>query len=147
MKTRVLFFLGLCALVLFAGCNTNKSVSDTTGNKVVVTRSLPSTVRGGENFTVYLTMSVDGKFNAVGLEEDYPPGWIVSNIPLKGVLKKGPDRVEWLFWPMGEPIMNRTMNYTLTAPSWYSGSAPFSGKVIVKTNYAIVGDSSVNVVN
>jgi hypothetical protein len=146
MNNRLLSVLGVCALILFMGCNTQNNLQDTSGNRVLVTRTLPDTVRGGENFTVSLTMAVDGKFNAVGLEEDYPAGWTVSNIPLKGVPKNGPDRIEWLFWAMGEPIMNRTINYTVTAPSGYSGPAVFSGKVIVKTNYLIEGDSSVNVV-
>jgi len=134
-------------LMFFSGCVSNNNGTGELQNSVIVTRALPQTVRAGENFTVSLTMAVNGKFNAVGLEEDYPSGWTVSNIPLKGVLKNGPDRIEWLFWPMGEPIINRTINYTITAPRNFSGFASFSGKVIAKTTNPVAGDSSINVVN
>jgi hypothetical protein len=129
------------------GCNNTDKEQDTTGYSATVTRILPATVRGGENFTVSLTMEVNGKFNAVGIEEDYPTNWTVSNIPLRGVLQKNPNRVEWLFWSMGEPIINRTINYTVTAPKNYSGYASFSGKVIAKTKNPVAGDTSINVVN
>jgi len=147
MKNRVLFVLGVGALIMFMGCNTNKDGRGTEGNSATITRTLPATVRGGENFTVSLTMAVNGNFNAVGLEEDYPSGWNVSNIEPKGVLKHDPDRIEWLFWSMGEPIINRTINYTITAPRNYYGIASFTGKVTGKTTNPVAGDSSINVVN
>jgi hypothetical protein len=146
LKSQSLVVLGVCALILFMGCGSNNTVQDTTGNRVKVTRTLPATVRAGDNFTVSLTMAVDGKFNAVGLEEDYPPGWTVSDTSPKGVFQKAPDRIEWIFWSMGEPVMNRTISYTISAPSEYTGPAAFSGKILVTTKYAIEGDSSVNVV-
>jgi hypothetical protein len=140
MKNRALFVLGVSAIVLFVGCNAQES-------SVTVTRVLPATVRGGENFTVYLTMAVNGKLNAVGLEEDYPSGWVVSNNAPRGVLKNNPDRIEWLFLPIGEPIINRTISYTITAPKNYSGPASFNGKVIAKETNPITGDTSINVIN
>jgi hypothetical protein len=149
MNKNILIVLGVCALILFMGCSSDtakdKTGQDTKEIRATVTRTLPANVRGGENFTVSLTMVVNGSLNAVGLEETYPSGWIVSSIAPKGVLKNGPDRIEWLFWPFGEPIMNRTINYTITAPYGYSGPAAFSGKVMATTNYPIEGNSSVNV--
>ena len=146
VKHGIFFAAAICILVLFTGCNSNKQESVTQGN-VTVTRTLPSTVHGWENFTVSLSMTVNGSLSAIGLEEDYPPGWTVSNIPLKGVLQHNPDRIEWLFWPLGEPITNRTINYTITAPGNYSGTALFKGKIIAKTTSPITGDTSVNVIS
>ncbi len=137
----------LCILLLFAGCGSNNPEQKTAAGNAKVTRTLPVTVNAGENITVSLTMTVNGSLSAIGLEEDYPAGWNVSNIPLHGVLKDNPDRIEWLFWPLGEPITNRTFNYTITAPAAYSGTAAFSGKVITKGTNAIEGDTSVKVVN
>ena len=147
MKNQVLYVLGACMLILFAGCSSDKTKQEATPSGAKVTRTLPASVRGGENFTVSLKMEVIGNPSAVGLEEDYPPGWTISNIPLKGVPKPGPDRIEWLFWAMGEPIMNRTINYTITAPPGYSGTGVFSGKIIAKATYKTDGDESVNVIS
>ena len=147
MKSGIFFAAALCMMIFFSGCSSNNNEAGGTQSNAIVTRILPQTVRAGENFTVSLTMAVNGNLNAVGLEEDYPSGWNVSKIPLKGVLNHNPDRIEWLFWSMGEPIINRTINYTITAPANYSGFASFTGKVIAKTTYKTDGDTSVNVIN
>jgi len=70
---------------------------------------------------------------------------MVSNISAKGVRKQNPDRIEWLFWSMGEQITNRTISYTVTVPAWYSGTAEFSGKVITKESYPVQGNTQVKV--
>ena len=147
VKSGIFFAASLCILIFFSGCASNNNEAGGPESGAIVTRSLPQTVHGGENFTVSLTMAVNGKLNAVGLEEDYPSGWNVSNIPLKGVLNHNPDRIEWLFWSMGEPIINRTINYTITTPANYSGFTSFTGRVIAKTKNPVTGDSSINVVN
>ena len=146
-KSGIFFAASLWILIFFSGCASHSDEAGGSQAGAIVTRILPPTVREGENFTVSLTMAVNGKLNAVGLEEDYPSGWIVSNMQPKGVLKNGPDRIEWLFWSMGEPIINRTINYTITAPRNYYGIASFTGKVTGKTTNPIAGDSSINVVN
>lgn len=148
VKHGIFFVAAICLLVLFTGCNSSKQENITEGNVTVnVTRTLPSTVHAGENFTVSLSMTVNGSLSALGIEEDYPPGWTVSNIPLKGVLQHNPDRIEWLFWPLGEPITNRTINYTIAAPGNYSGTALFNGKIIAKNTSVVTGDTSVKVIS
>lgn len=144
MKNQNLAVLGACMLLLFMGCSSRTGDEKTPQGVAIVTRSLPSEARAGENLTVSLTMAVSGSLNAVGIEENYPLGWKVSAIPLKGVPKGG--RIEWLFWSMGEPIINRTFNYTVSVPADYSGDAVFAGKVITKGTYAVEGDTSVKVV-
>ncbi len=146
VKHKIFFAAAICILVLFTGCNSNKQENITQGN-ITITRTLPSTVHAGENFTVSLSMTVNGSPLAVGLEDDYPSGWTVSNISLKGKAKSNPDRIEWLFWPLGEPVTNTTINYTITVPQKYSGTAVFKGSVITKTTSSITGDTSVNVIN
>lgn len=143
----MLFAAAICILLLFTGCNSNKQDNNIPQGNTTVTRTLPGTVHAGENFTVYLTLTVDGNSPAIGLEERYPAGWKISGIPLHGVPKDNPDRIEWLFWALGEPITNRTFNYTLTAPQDYSGLASFSGKVIAQKTNPVTGDTSINVVN
>lgn len=145
MKDKCAIAIGVCILIFFAGCGSKTERASTPEGSVIVTRVLPSQVKAGEPFTVSLTMVVNGKVNAVGIEERYPAGWTVSNVPLKGVLKSGPSRIEWLFWPMGEPIINRTFNYTVVSPVGYVGSAEFAGKVITRGTYLIEGDTTVKV--
>lgn len=144
MKNLYTFILGLCILTLFAGCG-SKSEAEKPLGSAILTRDLPDSVRGGENFTVTLTMVVNGSFNAVGVEENFPAGWNVSGVPLRGVHRAGSGKIEWLFWSLGEPVINRTFNYTISAPAGYNGAGVFSGIVITKGKYAIEGDTMVNV--
>jgi hypothetical protein len=144
MKNRYMFVLGLCILTLFAGCGSKSEAEKPQGN-VILSRDLPDSIRGGENFTATLTMVVNGSLTAVGVVETYPAGWKVSGIPLRGVLRNESNNIEWIFWSLGEPIINRTFNYTVTAPAGYKGAAEFSGVVISRGTHTIDGDTLVNV--
>jgi hypothetical protein len=114
--------------------------------KVVLFRELPASSQPGDNFTVNLSMIVNPDYATpvvVGVMEQYPSGWSVTDINLNGMKKVYPDRIEWLFWTMGSPVQNQTLFYRITSPSNYSGTAAFNGEVNAGNSSIIHGDSTI----
>ncbi len=113
---------------------------------VTLTRDLPTSAAAGSTFTVTLAMVLTGTAPAVvGVTENYPSGWTVSNIALGGVAKTGPDRIEWIFWSMGNAVQTQSITYRVTVPSTASGTATFSGTYDTGTATATLGDTSMTI--
>ncbi|MBN2250569.1 MAG: hypothetical protein JW724_00660 [Candidatus Altiarchaeota archaeon] len=111
---------------------------------VTVSRDLPSSAAAGSTFTVTLEMTVTGTAPAaVGLTENYPAGWTVSDVSLAGI-DQG-DRIEWLFWAMGNPVQDQSITYDVTVPASASGTATFSGTIDTGSTTDIAGDTDVSV--
>jgi len=117
---------------------------------VTVTRDLPDMASPGDIITVRLEMEVDENNTpvAVGITEYIPEGWIVKNISLDGIFFHDPDRIEWLFWSLGNPVKDQSIIYAIQVPpNVTSGIYTFSG--IVDTGYNtsnITGDSSITII-
>jgi hypothetical protein len=113
---------------------------------VTLTRDLPSTAAAGSSFTVTLSMVLTGTAPAVvGVTENFPSGWTVSNIALGGINKTGPSRIEWIFWSMGNAVQTQSITYRVTVPSSASGTATFSGTYNTGNETTTSGDTSMTV--
>jgi hypothetical protein len=98
-------------------------------SRVSVARYLPPYGLPGSILKVALSMDVNesNKPNAIGLTEYYPEGWNVSNVSLGGILKTSPNRIEWLFSSLYNPVQDYVINYTMIIPSNANGTYSFSG--------------------
>ena len=94
-----------------------------------------------------LSVSVNGSANisALGVTENYPPGWNVSNISYTGI--KNDNRIEWLFWSEGNWVQDHNITYDITVPPladgiyYFDGTADYGEQTIPQTQ----GDAQVTV--
>jgi len=116
--------------------------------QVTVTRTLPSTASPGGTFIVSLNLAVgDIPPDAVGVTENVPAGWNVTTTSPTAKYTSDEDKIEWLFWAMGNPVENTTITYTVQIPGSANGTYTFSGTVEYGDvdDQAIAGDTSTDV--
>ena len=108
---------------------TSTTTTTTLSSKVIVTRDLPAYDFPGSDLMVALAVDINesNKPNTIGLTEYFPAGWNVSEVSLGGILKTTPDRIEWIFSPITNPVQDYVVNYTLIIPSNANGTYVFSG--------------------
>jgi hypothetical protein len=109
-----------------------------------LTRDLPSTAAAGSTFTVTLALHVQGGLAGGGITENFPTGWAVSDISNGGKITDG--HLEWVLFT-GENLTDLTRTYKVTVPSSASGTATFSGTLMMSaTNIVdIIGDTTLSV--
>jgi LPXTG-motif cell wall-anchored protein len=112
-----------------------------------LTRDLPSAAAAGSTFTVTLALDVEGTLVGGGITERFPSGWTVSSISNGGKLNTSASTIEWVLFDMGAPLTDLTRTYQITAPSSASGSAAFSGTLLLNATNSIniIGDTSVSI--
>jgi len=93
------------------------------------TSFLPASFIPGSAFSVTVRVTPDNSVSRYYLQDQPPTGWTVSNIGQGGILVAG--QVQW---PEFNDATARTFSYTVTPPANASGTATFSGSVILNGN-------------
>ncbi len=84
--------------------------------QVTVERDLPEKIYAGEDFTVTLTLKVgENKPNGVIVVEKVPEGFTYVSSDPEGVFMENTNELKWVFY--GDDVKDRTITYTLKAPS------------------------------
>ena len=152
-QTKNILIILITAIVLFAGCagkegdttTTQKTTSTTTNAnaslnpyEMSLERTLPGEADAGATFTVTLTLALNGskKPGLLGITENYPSNWTVTNISGGGLLREKTSVIEWLFFPpfYGSPVQNTTLTYQITTPKGISGTYFFEGTSIISSD-------------
>ena len=132
--------------------NINESAIVTTStttlpaSPVAVSRSFSNaTPSVGDTIIVTLTMNISGADgpgvitvpSAIDLIEYVPIGLIVSNISTDGIYFAEDNKIEWIFWALGNPVQDQKITYLVTIPSnvsattfKFSGTADYGEDVI-----------------
>jgi predicted small secreted protein len=164
-QTKNIIILLIVACMFYTGCTGNGGTTDSTQKttstiadsanstnqyEMGLVRSLPTEADAGTTFTVKLTLSFNGtnKPGLLGVTENYPSNWSVSNISGGGVLKQKSSSIEWLFFPpFGPPVQNTTISYQLTTPNGIEGSYFFDGDSILGSGAqtTITGEDNITI--
>ncbi len=116
--------------------------------QITVTRTLPSTASPGGTFTVSLNLVVGGMPpEALGVTENVPSGWNVTATSPTAKYTPSEDKIEWLFWALGNPVENTTITYTVQVLGSANGTHTFSGTLEYGDvdDQAIAGDTTIDV--
>lgn len=140
--------IGDKTITITGGATTTTTTTTTIPYPAYATRSMSSTVKTGGSLTVTLNLAIDESENlpSVGVSEVIPAGWTFVSASANGTYFESNHKIEWLFWSGGLPVQDRTLTYTITAPS-STGTYTFSGIVDYggSTNPAIGGRNQVTV--
>lgn len=162
-----LYFDGTAVLQNLGSNSTNVTIGGTSSIHIVsattstTTTTLPvpayavrsfssTTVRPSASFTVHVNFVVNPDMmpTDVGIIENVPNGWTISDVSDKGLILDG-DQITWFFSTtvtnLTNPIENVDLTYTVKAPST-TGTGTFSGTVDYGTGTdAISGNNHVTV--
>ena len=118
---------------------TTAAVTSTTGAQqsydISLERKIQKTaMKAGETIRVEIVMAFgDNKPQILGLTEDYPSGWTVTDVSNGGKIQDNA-KIEWLFWPLGSPVQDTTVSYRITSPAEIEGTYFFNGKAVLGKN-------------
>ena len=105
--------------------NTNAVATFPNPNSDLAVSALPAAYTPGVPFTVTDTITPSASVTVYAVEDQPPPGWIVSNISGGGVFDAVNQKVKWGLFFDQTP---RTFTYQVTPPASAGGTALFDGQ-------------------
>jgi hypothetical protein len=137
--------------IIGAATTTTSTTTTTTPVPAYAVRTFSSTsVKPGASLTVHVNFVVNSEMmpTDVGIVENVPSGWTISDVSNKGLVLGG-NQVTWFFGTtvtnITNPISSVGLTYTISAPS-QTGIATFSGTVDYGTGTnAISGNNRVTI--